>query len=124
MFYFIAFRWSSVTGGDDGLTGWTRLPIDLGFTQIDILGNAEAYYYLVLLIFTVSVGIMALILRSPFGRTLLAIRKNDPPARILGIPLNRHIGLAFVISCLFPILAGALYCLQVIFAYTLPIHFT
>jgi branched-chain amino acid transport system permease protein len=36
VFYFIAFRWNSVTGGDDGLTGWTRMPLNLGFTTIDI----------------------------------------------------------------------------------------
>ena len=90
MFYFIAFRWSSVTGGDDGLTGWNRAPLDLGFTQIDIVKNAEAFYYLVLLIFAVSVGIMALLLRSPFGRTLLAIRENERRARFLGIPVEWH----------------------------------
>ena len=33
VFYFIAFRWNAVTGGDDGLTGWHRLPIDFGFAQ-------------------------------------------------------------------------------------------
>ncbi|HEY4037426.1 MAG TPA: branched-chain amino acid ABC transporter permease, partial [Burkholderiaceae bacterium] len=27
VFYFIAFRWNTVTGGDDGLTGWQRQPI-------------------------------------------------------------------------------------------------
>ena len=43
VFYFIAFRWSSVTGGDDGLTGWSRLPLDFGIAQIDILGNDKAY---------------------------------------------------------------------------------
>lgn len=124
MFYFIAFRWSSVTGGDDGLTGWKRLPIDLGFTRIDILGNAEAYYYLVLLIFAVSVGIMALILRSPFGRTLLAIRENERRARFLGIPVERHIWIAFVISCFFASLAGVLYALLNNFVDPRTLHWT
>src|SRR6201990_861792 len=54
IFYFTAFRWNSVTGGDDGLTGWQRQPLDLGFTQIDILGNDKAFYYLVLFCFAVS----------------------------------------------------------------------
>ena len=31
VFYFIAYRWNSVTGGDDGLSGWQRMPVDLGF---------------------------------------------------------------------------------------------
>ena len=39
VFYFIAFRWNSVTGGDDGLTGWSRQPIDLGFARLDIGAN-------------------------------------------------------------------------------------
>ncbi len=111
VFYFIAFRWNAVTGGDDGLTGWTRLPIDLGFTQIDILHNPIAFYYLVLVLFAVAVGIMAFLLRSPFGRTLLAIRENERRARFLGIPVDRHIWISWIISCGFVSLAGALYAL-------------
>jgi branched-chain amino acid transport system permease protein len=111
VFYFITFRWNAVTGGDDGLTGWQRQPIDLGFTTIDILGNDKAFYYLVLLFFGLAAGAMALILRSPFGRTLLAIRENERRARFLGIPVERHIWLSFTISCCFVSLAGALYAL-------------
>jgi branched-chain amino acid transport system permease protein len=110
-FYFITFRWNDVTGGDDGLTGWQRQPIDLGFTTIDILGNDKAFYYLVLLCFALATGAMALILRSPFGRTLLAIRENERRARFLGIPVERHIWMSFVVSCFFVSLAGALYAL-------------
>jgi branched-chain amino acid transport system permease protein len=124
VFYFIAFRWSSVTGGDDGLTGWKRLPLDLGITQIDILGNDKAYYYLVLLIFALAVGAMALLLRSPFGRTLLAIRENERRARFLGIPIERHIWIAFVISCFFASLAGTLYALLSNFTDPRALHWT
>ena len=124
MFYFIAFRWSSVTGGDDGLTGWQRQPINLGFTTIDIQSRGELYYYMVLLIFAVSVGVMALLLKSPFGRTLLAIRENERRARFLGIPVERHIWLAFVISCFFVSLAGTLYALLNNFADPHTLHWT
>ena len=48
VFYFIAFRWNAVTGGDDGLTGWHRLPIDFGFATLDIFGNDKAFYYFAL----------------------------------------------------------------------------
>lgn len=109
VFYFIAFRWNSVTGGDDGLSGWRRLPIELGWTRIDILGNDTAFYYLVLACFAVAVAAMAALLQSPFGRTLLAIRENERRARFLGIPVEHHIWLSFVISCFFVSLAGALY---------------
>src|SRR5262249_56646888 len=97
--------------GDDGLTNWSRQPIELGFTTIDILHSASAFYYLVLVVFAIAVGIMAWLLRSPFGRTLLAIRENERRARFLGIPVDQHIWLSWVISCLFVSLAGALYAL-------------
>jgi len=111
VFYFIAFRWNSVTGGDDGLSGWKRLPINLGVGTLDILNNDKAFYFMVLACFAVAVGIMAALLRSPFGRTLLAIRENERRARFLGIPIERHIWLSWVISCLFVSLSGALYAL-------------
>ena len=111
VFYFIAFRWNSVTGGDDGLTGWSRLPINLGFTSIDILHDVKAFYYVVLIVFAVCVGAMAWLLRSPFGRTLIAIRENERRARFLGIPVDQHIWISWVISCGFVSVAGALYAL-------------
>jgi branched-chain amino acid transport system permease protein len=111
VFYFIAFRWNSVTGGDDGLTGWTRMPLNFGFTTIDILHNPRAFYYLILVIFAIAVGVMAWLLRSPFGRTLLAIRENERRARFLGVPVDQHIWMSWVISCGFVSLAGALYAL-------------
>lgn len=111
VFYFIAYRWNSVTGGDDGLTGWQRVPIDLGFGTVDILNSDKAFYYLVLVCFAVAVGIMAALLHSPFGRTLLAIRENERRARFLGIPIDRHIWLSWMISCAFVALAGTLYAL-------------
>ena len=109
VFYFIAFRWVSVTGGDDGLTGWERIPLNLGFTTFDIRHDDIAFYYLVLLCLAISAILMALLLRSPFGRTLLAIRENERRARFLGIDVDRHIWLSFVVSGLFASLAGALY---------------
>ena len=111
VFYFIAFRWNSVTGGDDGLTGWTRMPLHLGFTTIDILHNPRAFYYLILVIFAIAVGVMAWLLRSPFGRTLIAIRENERRARFLGVPVDQHIWMSWVISCCFVSVAGALYAL-------------
>ncbi len=111
VFYFIAYRWNTVTGGDDGLTGWQRLPIATPFGTLDIVRNEVSFYYFVLTGFAVSVAVMAALLRSPFGRTLLAIRENERRARFLGIPVDRHIWLSWVISCLFVSVAGTLYAL-------------
>lgn len=110
-FYFIAFRWNTVTGGDDGLIGWQRQPLDFGFATIDLLHSPVAFYYFVLVLFAIATGAMAWLLRSPFGRTLLAIRENERRARFLGIPVDQHIWMSWVISCCFVSLAGALYAL-------------
>src|SRR6201990_446833 len=123
VFYFIAFRWNSVTGGDDGLTGWKRQPIDLRFAQLDI-DHHRVFFYLVLARFAAAVGIMALLLRSPLGRTLLAIRENERRARYLGIPVERHIWLSFSISCFIAALAGTLYALLNNFADPLTLHYS
>ncbi len=111
VFYFIAFRWNAVTGGDDGLTGWQRLPINLGFAKLDIVQNDRAFYYFALAIFAGCVAAMAALLNSPFGRSLIAIRENERRARFLGIPIEFHVWLSFVISCLFVSVAGGLYAL-------------
>jgi branched-chain amino acid transport system permease protein len=124
VFYFIAFRWVSLTGGDDGLTGWGRVPLDFGFTQIDVANNDKAFYYLVLLCLAIAAGLMSLLLHSPFGRTLLAIRENERRARFLGIPIERHIWLSFSISCFFTALAGTLYALLNNFADPLGLHYS
>ena len=124
VFYFIAFRWNAVTGGDDGLTGWKRLPLDFGFAKLDILGSDKAFYYFALAIFAVATAALAWLLRSPFGRTLLAIRENERRARFLGIPIEQHIWLSFVISGFFVSLAGALYALLNNFVDPRALHWT
>jgi branched-chain amino acid transport system permease protein len=111
VFYFIAFRWNDVTGGDDGLTGWRRLPINFGFAELDIVQNDRAFYYFALALFAVCVAAMAVLLNSPFGRSLIAIRENERRARFLGVPIEFHVWLSFVISCLFVSAAGGLYAL-------------
>jgi branched-chain amino acid transport system permease protein len=111
VFYFIAFRWSDVTGGDDGLTGWRRAPIDFGFAKLDIAQNDKAFYYFTLVIFLICAAAMARLLASPLGRSLIAIRENERRARFLGIDIERRIWLSFVISCFFVSIAGGLYAL-------------
>jgi branched-chain amino acid transport system permease protein len=124
VFYYIAFQWSSLTGGDDGLRGFSRQPLNLGFTTIDILSNTNAFYYFVLCCFALAVALMGFILRSPFGRTMIAIRENERRSRFLGIPIERHIWIAFTLSCLFMGLAGALYALVNNFADPKGLHYS
>ena len=124
VFYFIAFRWNNVTGGDDGLSNWHRMPINFGIGELDILHSPVTFYYFVLFFFAVSVAIMAWLLRSPFGRTLLAIRGNERRTRFLGVPVDRHIWLSWLISCTFVGLAGTLYALLNNFADPHDLHWS
>jgi branched-chain amino acid transport system permease protein len=124
VFYYIAFQWSSVTGGDDGLRGFARQPLDFKLFQIDLLHNDLYFYYFVLVCFAAAVGVMAFILGSPFGRTMIAIRENERRARFLGIPIELHIWIAFTLSCFFMAFAGALYALLNNFADPRVLHYS
>src|ERR1700676_4984137 len=124
VFYYIAFQWSSLTGGDDGLRGFSRRPLDFGLFKIDILSSANNFYFFVLFCFALAVGAMGFILRSPFGRTMIAIRENERRSRFLGIPVERHIWIAFTLSCFFMGFAGALYALVNNFADPRGLHYS
>jgi len=122
--YYVAFQWSSLTGGDDGLRGFSRQPLDFGFASIDILSNETAFYFFVLACFALAVAVMGYILQSPFGRTMIAIRENERRARFLGIAIERHIWIAFSLSCFFMGFAGALYALVNNFADPRGLHYS
>ena len=109
--YYIAYSWNSVTGGYDGLRGFSRAPLHIGSFVIDIRGNGTLFYYFVLFVFAICTGLMGLLLRSPLGRTMIALRENSQRARFLGIPVEQHVWIAFILSTFFTSVAGALYAL-------------
>jgi branched-chain amino acid transport system permease protein len=78
----------------------------------------------VLFFFGLLSAVMALILRSPFGRTMLAIRENERRARFLGVAVERHIWTVFTLSCFFMGVAGALYALTNNFADPRGLHYS
>ncbi len=121
--FYIAYKWDDFTGGYDGLRGFVRAPLDFGLFKIDITNNANAFYFFIVTIFGLAAAAQAFILRSPFGRTMLAIRENERRARFLGLPIERHIWLSFSISCFFTALAGSLYALLNNFADPLGLNY-
>ena len=123
IFYYIAYSWNDFTGGFDGLRGFHREPIGFAPLSFDITDDMP-FYYFALLIFAIAVSLMGVLIASPFGRTLRAIRENERRARFLGIPVEWHIWLSFSISCFFTALAGALYALLNNFADPLTLHYS
>ena len=122
--FYVAYSWDSLTGGYDGLRGFSRAPLHLGPLTLDIVNNDKIFYYFLLAVFAIATGLQGLLLASPFGRTLLAIRENERRARFLGIPVERHIWMSFSISCCFTALAGALYALLNNFADPMGLHYS
>jgi branched-chain amino acid transport system permease protein len=123
IFYYIAYSWNDFTGGFDGLRGFHREPIGFAPLSFDITDDVP-FYYFALVIFAAAVTLMGILIASPFGRTLRAIRENERRARFLGIPVEWHIWLSFSISCFFTALAGALYALLNNFADPLTLHYS
>jgi branched-chain amino acid transport system permease protein len=106
MLYFIAFKWRSLTGGDDGLHGVPRPSLG----PINLSSELTLYYF-ILFFFIVSVILGIRIIHSPFGKTLECLRENQERARTVGFNPTRFKIMAFVISASFGGLAGGLYAL-------------
>jgi len=105
----LAFKLFWVTGGTDGLRVPT--PTILGAAAIDDKMEflAHRYYYYVLAAFAICVLLMWVIVHSPFGKALQAIRDNETRAEFIGIRIRRYRLIAFVISGIFTGVAGALW---------------
>jgi branched-chain amino acid transport system permease protein len=105
----LAFKFFWVTGGTDGLRIPTPslLGMDPGTDKMEFL--AFRYYYYVLAIFVLCALVMWVIVHSPFGKALQAIRDNETRAEFVGIRIRRYRLIAFVISGAFAGLAGALW---------------
>ncbi|MGH6715245.1 MAG: branched-chain amino acid ABC transporter permease [Bradyrhizobium sp.] len=110
IFYFIAERWNSFTGGEDGLSGFSRQPLHFGSYVVPL--SAVPFYYFVLFFFAIGAAIIALLLHSPLGHTFVAIRENRRRAQFLGIHIERYVWASFAIAGLIAGLAGALNALQ------------
>ena len=104
LFYFVAYQWTTVTGGEDGMPGIPR-PVLAGIDFKDPL----AYYAFVSLLFLAALWAMRRIVESPLGRILQAIRENPVRAEAVGYHVPRFKLLAFVIGGAFSGLAGVLY---------------
>jgi len=103
MLYTVSFRWTAVTGGEDGLGG-IRRPFFAGVN----FDASLPYYALVAAIAFVVVAVLWRFHNSPVGSVLVAIRENEQRARFLGYPTNRYKLIAFVMSATITGLAGIL----------------
>lgn len=96
----ICLRWTSVTGGENGIRGSVRP---------DWLAGPAQLYFFVLAAAAAMTLAMWRFVRSPFGLTLAGIRESEARMRALGYDVPLHLFIGFTVSGFFAGLAGALY---------------
>src|SRR5665213_425853 len=99
----LAYRWNSLTGGDNGINMSGRPSFGLDLT------NETTFFYLVFAFFVVSMGLLYVLVRSPFGRSLTGIRERELRMQILGYNTWLHKYIAFIIAGGFGGVAGVLW---------------
>jgi branched-chain amino acid transport system permease protein len=101
----LAYRWVSITGGDNGLPGIPALNVGLPWSMRDPVN----LYYFIALVFLLAVFAAYRFVVSPFGLTLRGIRESESRMRLLGYNVWLHKYIAFVVAAAFAGLAGTLY---------------
>jgi len=100
----LAYRWNSLTGGDNGINMRGRPTLgDFAFS------NDLIFFYVVLGFFLASFFALHLLVSSPFGKSLVGIRERELRMRILGYNTWLHKYIAFVVAGAFGGLAGVLW---------------
>ena len=108
MIYSVAWKWRDFTGGDDGLVGIPRAPLEIpGLVNVSVAAM-DHYYYVVLVLSLLAILAMYRLVRSPLGLTLQAIRDSETRAAFAGVPVQKYRLFAFTIAGLYAGLAGAL----------------
>jgi branched-chain amino acid transport system permease protein len=94
------YKWYALTHGDDGISG---------ILPTGIIGTPRNYALFTLLVVAACLAVLRVIVHSPFGLTLQAIRDNPLRAEFVGLSVRRYQLAAFVIAGLFAGIAGTLY---------------
>ena len=106
LLYAIAFKWTSVTGGTDGLAGIPRRAGPMGLT---LLTTRTGFYYFALACLIGSYFLCRNLVNSPFGAVLRGIRENEAKTVALGYNTRLYKIAVVTIAYTFGGLAGALY---------------
>jgi branched-chain amino acid transport system permease protein len=106
LLYAVAYKWTSVTGGSDGLAGIPRRP---GPFALHFFVSRNGFYYLVLLVLLAAFLFCSALVRSPFGAVLRGIRENEAKTLALGYNTRSYKIAIVALSYGLGGLAGALY---------------
>ena len=108
VFWFIAIKATSITGGEDGLLKIERLPVATGLATFDLKSNVALFYF-VLAIFVLITLFLWRLTHSPFGRIVKAIKQNEMRARFVGYNVWRYKAAVLTLSACLSGLAGGMF---------------
>lgn len=111
MFFTTAWKWYSLTGGDDGLMGIPHPDITIGGWVLGNPGDYVVMYVFSLIIVLICFLLTWRILHSPFGSVLEAIRENEKRAFCIGINVRKYKLLSWMFACTLAGVSGALFIL-------------
>ncbi len=106
--YFTTNNWGELTGGEDGIQGIAR-PACSGRWPPTGCSDSHHFYVFAAVVVFLALALLYWIIRSPFGSVLHAIRENKQRARFLGYDVDKYRVNAFVLSAVFPAVAGWLW---------------
>src|SRR5690606_22218827 len=99
----VAYRWTALTGGENGLGGIERRPV----FGLDLDASLNFYIFVAVIAF-LAIGFLLRLTQSPFGHVLVAIRENELRTKFVGFNVDSYKLLAFVMSAAITGLAGSL----------------
>ncbi|MGX7681680.1 branched-chain amino acid ABC transporter permease [Jatrophihabitans sp. DSM 45814] len=100
----ITGNWTAVTKGGDGIAGVPFLSLD-GYSFDD----PYSFFYLAAVVLALVSAVSLAIRHSPLGRSLLAIKDDEPAAKARGVPTTRRKLIAFACCGAISGLSGGLY---------------
>ena len=101
----LAFRWVSMTGGDNGIAGIPRPDLGMSIS----LDDPIVFYYAVFLVFAIVVILIYIFIHSPFGQSLFGIRESESRMRNLGYNTWLHKYLVIIVAGTFSGVSGILW---------------
>ncbi len=104
--WFIAMKWHTLTGGEDGLLNVTRQKVFF----LDLKSNT-VLFYVVFVFFCIAVILLWRLIHSPFGKVIKAIKQNEMRTGFIGYNVWFYKFLVFVISAGVAGFAGGLFCM-------------
>jgi branched-chain amino acid transport system permease protein len=110
IFYFLALTIKPITGGDDGINFTAPEILNIAGLNLSFSDPIDQYFF-ILVVVAICFALVRIIVASPYGRSLLAVRDNDTRASLIGLNVYRLRLSAFVIAGLLAGVSGTLFAL-------------